>query len=324
MERASLIDEAIAALRRGEAIGLPTETVYGLAGDARDPDAVRRIFELKGRPADHPLIVHLAEARWLEHWARDVPTAAVVLADEFWPGPLTLILARQPDVLDAVTGGQDTVGLRVPSHPLARELLSRYGGALAAPSANRHGRVSPTTAQHVRDEFGDDVPIVLDGGDCAVGIESTIVDVTGDVPRILRPGHIARAALEAAIGPVESGAIATSPRAAGAHAAHYAPSTPIELVASDAFEERVAAHRAAGRRIAALSRTLRPESVEGIAAGASPDAYAHALYGALRALDALAAERIVIESPPNTPDWAAVRDRLMRAAVGAPLDGPGT
>jgi L-threonylcarbamoyladenylate synthase len=324
MATTSDIDEAVAALRRGEAIGLPTETVYGLAADARNAAAVRRIFELKGRPADHPLIVHLAEPGWLEHWARDVPAEALVLAREFWPGPLTLILRRAQGVLDEVTGGQDTVGLRVPSHPVARAVLARFEGALAAPSANRYGRVSPTTAQHVRDEFGDTVPIVLDGGDCEVGIESTIVDLSGNSPRILRPGQVGRAELEAAIGPIASGAIASSPRAAGTHAAHYAPSTPIELVASEEFVARLDAHRDAGRRVAALARILHPEHVEGIAAGATPEAYAHALYAALRALDALHAERIVIETPPATPEWAAVRDRLMRAAVGAPLDGPGT
>src|SRR5687767_4790941 len=324
MQTRSDIDEAVAALRRGEAIGLPTETVYGLAADARNAAAVRRIFELKGRPADHPLIVHLAEAEWLEQWARDVPAAALVLAREFWPGPLTLVLRRAAGVIDEVTGSQDTVGLRVPAHPLAHAVLARFGGALAAPSANRYGRVSPTTAQHVRDEFGDAVPIVLDGGECDVGIESTIVDLSGDAPRILRPGQIARAELEAAIGPVASGALATSPRAAGTHAAHYAPGTPIELVASEDFLPRLAAHRDAGRRVTALARTLHPEHVEGIAAGATPDDYAHSLYAALRALDALHAERIVIETPPATPEWAAVRDRLMRAAVGAPLDGPGT
>ncbi|HET9485558.1 MAG TPA: L-threonylcarbamoyladenylate synthase [Xanthomonadales bacterium] len=324
MESPSRIEEAIAALRRGEAIGLPTETVYGLAADARDAAAVRRIFELKGRPADHPLIVHLAESGWLERWARDVPTEAVVLADRFWPGPMTLILQRQPDVLDAVTGGQDTVGLRVPAHPLARDVIARFGDGLAAPSANRYGRVSPTTAQHVRDEFGDSVPIVLDGGDCEVGIESTIVDLSCDAPRILRPGRITRAELEAAIGPVESGATAASPRTAGTHAAHYAPRTPIELAPSAELAGRIAAHRHAGRRVATLARAAVPEGAEGIAAGAAARDYAHALYAALRALDALGAERIVIETPPDGAEWTAIRDRLMRAAAGAPLDGPGT
>ena len=324
MESPSRIDEAVEALRRGEAIGLPTETVYGLAADASNPDAVRRVFALKGRPADHPLIVHLPDASALAHWARNVPVAAYRLAQRFWPGPLTLVLARAPSVLDVVTGGQDTVGLRVPSHPIAREVLARFGGALAAPSANRYGHVSPTTAQHVRDEFGDAVPIVLDGGDCEVGIESTIVDLSSEAPRILRPGRIGREAIEAIIGRVESGAVASSPRAAGTLAAHYAPRTPIELVAGDALAARIAEHRRAGRRVVALARAALPEGAEGVAAGASADDYAHALYAALRALDALAAERIVIETPPPDPAWTAVRDRLMRAAAGAPLDGPGT
>ena len=324
MDSTSRIDDAVAALRRGEAIGLPTETVYGLAADATRADAVRRVFALKGRPADHPLIVHLPDASAIEAWARAIPVAAYRLAQRFWPGPLTLILARAARVLDAVTGGQDTVGLRVPSHPVAREVLARFGGALAAPSANRYGRVSPTTAQHVRDEFGAALPIVLDGGDCEIGIESTIVDLSSDVPRILRPGQIGREAIEGIVGRVESGAVASSPRAAGTLVAHYAPRTPIELVAGDALASRIAEHRRAGRRVVALARSALPEGAEGVAAGASAGDYAHALYSALRALDALAAERIVIETPPADAEWIAVRDRLMRAAAGAPLDGSGT
>ncbi|MBP6626671.1 MAG: threonylcarbamoyl-AMP synthase, partial [Arenimonas sp.] len=191
------LDEALAALRRGEAIGLPTETVYGLAADASRPDAVRRIFALKGRPADHPLIVHIAGADQIERWARDVPEAARTLAAAFWPGPLTLILRKRDDVPEEVTGGQDTVGLRCPAHPLALALLQAFGGGLAAPSANRFGHVSPTTAAHVREEFGAEVPVVLDGGDCVVGIESTIVDLSGGTPRILRPGRITHAQIHA-------------------------------------------------------------------------------------------------------------------------------
>ena len=324
MESTSRIDDAVAALRRGEPIGLPTETVYGLAADASNADAVRRVFALKGRPADHPLIVHLPDATTLEAWARDIPVAAYRLAQRFWPGPLTLILARDPRVLDVVTGGQDTVGLRVPAHPVAREVLARFGGALAAPSANRYGHVSPTTAQHVRDEFGDAVPIVLDGGDCDVGIESTIVDLSSATPRILRPGTIGRDAIEALIGAVEVGAIASSPRAAGTLAAHYAPRTPIELAAKSQLESRISEHRRAGRRVVALACAALPEGAEGLAAGAAADDYAHALYAALRALDALGAERILVETPPDGAEWAAVRDRIMRAAAGAPLDGPGT
>jgi L-threonylcarbamoyladenylate synthase len=186
---AANIAEAVAALRRGEVVGLPTETVYGLAADAGNADAVARIFALKGRPADHPLIVHIAGAEQLPAFCREVSPQALSLAQAFWPGPLTLILPRAASVPAAVTGGQDSVGLRCPAHPLALELLRAFGGGLAAPSANRFGRISPTTAAHVRSEFGAAVPIVLDGGECEVGIESTIVDLVSAQPRILRPGR---------------------------------------------------------------------------------------------------------------------------------------
>ena len=182
------------ALAAGELVAFPTETVYGLGADAANAEALARVFRLKGRPSDHPLIVHLARAALLGDWAADVPETAWRLAETFWPGPLTLILKRQPWVLDALTGAQDTIGLRVPAHPLALALLTRFGGGVAAPSANRFGHISPTTAAHVRAEFGDAVP-VLDGGACAVGLESTILDLSGEVPRVLRPGAVSKAAL---------------------------------------------------------------------------------------------------------------------------------
>ncbi|AVP98241.1 threonylcarbamoyl-AMP synthase [Ahniella affigens] len=226
--RLEAITEAVAALRRGEVIGLPTETVYGLAGDARNPEALQRIFATKGRPADHPLIVHLADAKQLSDWAIDVPVAALQLAQAFWPGPMTLILKRQANVSDLVTGGQDTVGLRVPSHPWAQAVLQAFGGGLAAPSANRFGHVSPTTAQHVRDEFGEAVPVVLDAGPCQVGIESTIIDLSTGFARILRPGLITAEQIEAVLhaSPEAPGARQTSadtPRVSGSLASHYAP-----------------------------------------------------------------------------------------------------
>jgi L-threonylcarbamoyladenylate synthase len=311
---------AIAALRRGEAIGLPTETVYGLAADAARADAVRRIFALKGRPADHPLIVHIADAGQLDAWARDVPDAARRLAAAFWPGPLTLILARQPQVPDAVTGGQDTVGLRCPAHPLALRVLREFAGGLAAPSANRFGRISPTTAAHVRAEFGAAVPVVLDGGESAVGIESTIVDLSGPTPRILRPGMLGRAAIEAVIGPVGSGAGAHSPRASGTLEAHYAPRTPLLLLARAALLAEARQQQAFGKRVAVLALDGLPDGLAGVALAATPADYAHGLYAGLRTLDALGANLLLVERPPDDEAWVAVHDRLRRSAAGAGAD----
>jgi L-threonylcarbamoyladenylate synthase len=311
------IAAAVAALRRGEVIGLPTETVYGLAADASNARAVRRIFELKGRPADHPVIVHLADASRMGDWARDIPDAARRLAERFWPGPLTLILPRAAHVLDLVTGGQDTVGLRVPSHPVAQRVLRAFGGGLAAPSANRFGRVSPTRAIHVTDEFGGAVPVVLDGGDCEIGIESTIVEVTSRGARILRPGRISVEDVAAVIGGVVEGADARSSRVSGALKSHYAPRTPVELVRGEDLRARDAEALRPCRVIAIGS--LAP-GVGGVALSEDPRAYARGLYSALRDLDGEGASRILVERPPDSAPWHAVLDRLQRAAAGAGLD----
>lgn len=313
----SSLDEALAALRRGEAIGLPTETVYGLAADASRPDAVRRIFALKGRPADHPLIVHVAGADQLGRWARDVPDAARILAAAFWPGPLTLILRKRNDVPDEVTGGQATVGLRCPAHPLALALLRAFDGGLAAPSANRFGHVSPTSAAHVRDEFGDAVPVVLDGGDCAVGIESTILDLSGDLPRILRPGRITHAQIAALVGEVGEGGNANSPRASGTLDAHYAPRTALMLLPRQAMAAEAAEQQALGKHVAALALATLPAGLPGLALPPDPEGYARGLYAALRSLDGLGANLLLAERPPATPAWLAVNDRLRRSAAGA-------
>lgn len=314
---AAAIARAVGMLRAGELVGLPTETVYGLAADAGNAAAVRKMFAAKGRPADHPVIVHLADAKQISDWAIDVPPAAHALAARFWPGPMTLILKRAAHVLDAVTGGQDTVGLRVPSHPVAHALLARFGGGVAAPSANKFGRVSPTTAQHVRDEFGDAVELVLDGGACEVGIESTIVDCTGASPRVLRPGGIGAAMIAAALGDARSVNVgAAAPRVSGSLDAHYAPRTRALLVATDQIESTLQAN--SGKRIAVLSRNspLGAPQWHWEAASAAA-AYAHALYATLRAMDALGADLIVIEHPPQGADWEAVNDRLRRAAFGS-------
>lgn len=309
---ADRVAEAVARLHAGEAIGLPTETVYGLAADAADPEAVARVFALKGRPAAHPLILHLADASWLPRYARAIPEAAQRLAAAFWPGPLTLILPRHPSVLDVVTGGQDTVGLRAPAHPLAQQVLRAFGAALAAPSANRFGRISPTCAAHVRAEFGDAVPLVLDGGDCALGIESTIVDLSTASPRILRPGSITRAQIEAVLGPLREPAPGASPRVSGSLAAHYAPRTPLVV------RPRARLHAAPGTLVLALDAL--PTGAAGLALPAEAAAYARGLYAALRTLDAQGGARIEVESPPYEPSWDAVHDRLRRAAAGAGIE----
>lgn len=321
-QRASTLDDALAALRRGEAIGLPTETVYGLAADAHDPAAVRRIYELKGRPSDHPLIVHVADAVTASRWAGDWPEAAEALAEAFWPGPLTLILPRAANVPDEVTGGQDTVGLRVPAHPVAQALLRAFEGGVAAPSANRFGRLSPTTAAHVREEFGDAVPVVLDGGECAIGLESTIVDLSGETPRILRPGKISRPEIEAVIGPVAEGKDSDSPRASGTLASHYAPRASVEVLARAPLVARYHELAKRGQKVAALLRGQPFKGIDGEVLPSDLAGYGHTLYAALRRLDARGFEVLLAELPPHTAAWAAVNDRLRRAA--APRDADGT
>ena len=303
------IQAAVAALRRGGCIGLPTETVYGLAADARDPQAVARIFALKKRPADHPVIIHLPRGARLSEYASNVPETARQLARAFWPGPLTLILPRAAWVPDIVTGGQPTVGLRMPSHPVAQAVLQAFGGGLAAPSANRFGRISPTRAEHVRTEFCDALPIVLDGGDSEVGIESTIVDLSSAAPRILRPGMISRAQIEAVIGPLDETGSAPAPRVSGALDKHYAPRAPLRLLARERLVEPGPA------RVLALDSL--PDGAEGTALPADPSAYAHGLYAALRDLDTDDGREIRVEQLPADPTWDALRDRLRRAAAGS-------
>lgn len=338
------IDQALALLRAGELVAFPTETVYGLGANASNPAAVAKIFAAKGRPADHPVIVHLPGAAHLEHWARDIPTAAWELAEAFWPGPLTLILKRASGVPDVVTGGQDTVGLRVPAHPLARELLRAFAEAggtgahggnkrcgIAAPSANRFGRISPTTAAHVRAELGDAVRLVLDGGPCQLGIESTILDLSRDAapPRLLRPGSIAAAQIELVLGvsleSIDSEKAKNSndgPRVSGSLEAHYAPQTPMRSVATDRLLDTLNALHQEGRRCAVLSYSLKPPSQTAMPyvwrkLPDNPAAYAHDLYAALRELDQAGTDLIVLETIPEEAAWLAVADRLRRATYGA-------
>lgn len=321
------IAEALEALAAGRLVAFPTETVYGLGADAGQDEAVRGIFAAKGRPADHPVIVHVEDAAALDAWAREVPPAAQHLAAAFWPGPLTLVLPRSARARDVVTGGQDTVGLRSPAHPWARALLRacaarRPGAAIAAPSANSYGRISPTTADHVRADLGEKptgkVDLILDGGACPVGIESTIVDLSSDRPRLLRPGTVTRAQIEAVLGAPLADADAGAPRAPGRQASHYAPRTPLEVVSAPELAARLNALRAL--RVALLAPAaalLDPPRhvVLRLVSPESPQAYARRLYALLRALDAAGAQRILVAAPPLRPEWEAIHDRLRRAAA---------
>jgi L-threonylcarbamoyladenylate synthase len=315
------LENAVTALRDGELVAFPTETVYGLGANAQNPAAVRRIFELKERPADHPVIVHLDNPKYLHRWAREVPDVAHKLAARFWPGPLTMVLPRSENVHDAVTGGQDTVAIRVPSHPMAQQLLTAFGGGIAAPSANRFGRVSPTRAEHVREEFGEAVRVILDGGESQIGLESTIVSFEGERVRLLRPGYITRSQLAEVAGEVIVGAVPAAPRVPGSTLSHYAPLTPMTIVPVDEIDKRAEMMSEGGRRVAVLAMRLPLKtypSVTWINAGRRPDAYAHDLYANLRALDKAGCEQILVQDVPGEEKWTAIRDRLARgAAVGA-------
>ena len=350
------IEHAAAALQRGELVALPTETVYGLGADATNAAAIAKIFKAKGRPSNHPLIVHLASGVALEAWGENVPLAANQLAAQFWPGPLTLILKKSARIPSAVTGGQETVGLRCPAHPIAQALLIAFAkmgsGAIAAPSANRFGHVSPTTAQHVRDEFGAEIGrsiSLLDGGACDVGIESTILDLSrshlGHPPVLLRPGAISREQIRDVIGEMpmtreedEADHAGTSkkpakaaPRVSGSLAAHYAPATPLRLVAGPLLQAEVDQLLNDGRRAAVLAFSAKPKTKPSpvgvgvrnarrllwITAGTDAVGYAQSLYANLRTLDAAATAMILVESPPTTAPWEAVNDRLGRAATGS-------
>jgi L-threonylcarbamoyladenylate synthase len=318
---------AVELLQAGELVAFPTETVYGLGADASNPAAVAKIFAAKGRPADHPLIVHLAGHDAVDHWAEQVPAVAWELMETFWPGPLTLILKKQTWVPSTVTGGQDTVGLRVPGHPVALELLRRFAAVagehagIAAPSANRFGRISPTTAAHVQEELRERVSFILDGGPCTVGIESTIVDCSRGEPVVLRPGHISPAHLEAVFGRVL--AIRTAdeaPRVSGSLAAHYAPQTPMRLIAGERLLDFLNAQRHKGDRCGVITHSQPPQAgmphVWKLLA-ADPVAYAHDLYATLREMDHAGVALIVVEALPDTAGWVAVADRLRRAVTGS-------
>jgi L-threonylcarbamoyladenylate synthase len=320
---------AARALEAGRLVAFPTETVYGLGADAENPDAVAAIYAAKGRPQDHPVIVHVAPEASLDYWTTDIPSEARQLADAFWPGPLTMILKRAPNIPDAVSGGQDTVGIRCPSHPVAIALLRAFKGGkggVAAPSANKFGHVSPTTAQHVRDEFGEDVgrsgriAAVLDGGQSEVGIESTIVDLSRlktHGPVLLRPGHISAEAIAAVIDQLPSRPDAAAPRASGTLESHYAPHTPVAMQDTATLAGTLARLHAAGRKVALIHYSALPSTHEAVQLPATPEGFAHALYAALRAMDGAGADVILVEAPPQDGAWLGVNDRLRRAAHGS-------
>jgi len=335
------IATAAAVLEAGGLVAFPTETVYGLGADAENPAAVARIYEAKGRPNDHPVIVHVAPGADLDYWVTDIPNEARQLVAAFWPGPLTLILKRASHIPDAVSGGQDTVGIRCPSHPVAIALLSTFksgNGGVAAPSANKFGNVSPTTAQHVRDEFGldahDDGPIVadaescsaalldivLEGGPSQVGIESTIVDLSRLAthgPVLLRPGHISAQQIADVIGQLPAAPDQAAPRASGTLESHYAPRTPVTMLEHAALNATLPLLQAKGVKVAVISHALPTLSTSQQILPADPAGYAYGLYAALRDMDQTGSDLILVEMPPQDPQWLGVNDRLRRSVFGS-------
>lgn len=321
MPTAAELDEAVRLLEAGQLVAFPTETVYGLGADAENPEAVARIFAAKGRPSNHPVIVHVVDGGDVSYWTDEVPEAAQKLIDAFWPGPLTIILKRAAHIPADVAGGQDSIGLRCPSHPVAQALLARFKrgrGGIAAPSANKFGQVSPTTAEHVRDEFGGAV-YVLEGDGVDVGIESSIVDLSRlDTlgPVLLRPGAVTAAMMADVLGTLPLPPDAAAPRASGTLKAHYAPRTTLTLAQAEALPQLLHGLPESGR-LAFVGKTAAsadPRCVF-VQAPVTPDAYAQALYGLLRKLDKEGYQRLVFEPVPDSPEWDGVRDRLGRAAA---------
>lgn len=321
MIRTSDPEVAAQALKRGGLVAFPTETVYGLGADAESPSAVARVFAVKGRPSEHPLIVHLASASELPRWVTRVPEAATRLAAAFWPGPLTLLLEKGARVPAATTGGLASVGVRVPAHPLALALLERFGGGIAAPSANRFGRVSPTSAEHVVADLGDDIDVLLDGGACSVGVESTIVDLTGEAPVLLRPGGVTTEQLEGVLGVSVLRTPAHGARAPGMLASHYAPDARVEIVQAGALVSQARARLEKGQRVAVLLSHHDDRgalaSLPGVILldlGPTDEAAARELYAALRLADRERAA-VILASPPAARGLGeALADRLSKAA----------
>ncbi|MBE8476031.1 L-threonylcarbamoyladenylate synthase [Streptomyces justiciae] len=322
MARTSDIETAASVLRDGGLVAIPTETVYGLGANAEDPSAVARIFHVKGRPPSHPLIVHIGGAEQLAEWVEEVPATARLLAEHFWPGPLTLVLRRGRRVPLEATGGLETVAVRVPDHPLTLALLSAFGGGVTAPSANRFGSVSPTTSDHVRAELGDAVDFVLDGGPCEVGVESTIVDVTGEIPSILRPGGASREDLEAVLGHPLAVPTTSSVRVPGQHPSHYAPQARVILVEPEEVIAEAQSAQEHGHQVGVLlPAPFADAPVKAHFVVALPDsmaAYARGLYGFLRELDEQGCDVIIASLPPEDGLGLAIANRLRRAAGPRP------
>lgn len=322
------ISEAVEALKQGALVAFPTETVYGLGASAVDANALKRLYAAKGRPAEHPVIVHLADTDQLSDWVLHIPPAAMRLAQSLWPGPMTLILPRSVRAQDAVTGGQNSVGVRIPNHPVALELLKSFGDGVAAPSANKFGQLSPTNATDVASEFRDELAIVLDGGPCDVGIESTIIDFSQEQPRILRPGMILPEQIELIAGiKLQAGLWASSKtestRVPGGLPSHYAPNTPLEIVSGEKLEESVRSRLESGKRVCVLSFRQPERSAVWVAASNTANVYARQLYSNLRKLDQQRADVILVEAVPTGSDWDGISDRLRRAAskIANPKDG---
>jgi L-threonylcarbamoyladenylate synthase len=310
MDQSDYIAKAAEILRHGGLVAFPTETVYGLGADATNSIAVRRIFQAKGRPPTNPLIVHVADVAIAKRYAATWPAIAEQLTSHFWPGPLTLVLPKSTPIVPEATANLDSVGLRVPNHPLALAMLRAFDGPVAAPSANRSNHISPTEASHVHQELGDDVDLILDGGPCDIGIESTVLDLTGQRPRILRPGGVERAQIESIVGTVDlfsgSTSVTTAAMSPGQQERHYSPRTPAFRSSSPGKISPGGARLEIGSRYS-VERPTRVEMPN------DPVAYGQHLYAALREIDDWGVERINVQMPPDHPAWAAVRDRLMRA-----------
>ncbi len=310
------IERATQCLKNGGLVAFPTETVYGLGADASNPDAVKRIFAAKNRPENHPLIVHLASFEQFDLWAQDIPESAVVLAEHFFPAPLAVILKKRPEVSETVTGGQKTIALRIPNHPVALELLRAFGGGIAAPSANRFCRISPTQAQHVADELGESVDMILDGGACQIGVESTILDLSGDKPTILRFGQITRSELEFVLQTkvcTPDSLAKMTVKTAGMMAIHYAPTTPAVRCDSELLAVLLQDENQKVGVLTCGSNISSTQNRTVISLPTDSTIYAQNLYAKLRELDALNLDLILVEQPPQSEMWAAINDRLSKA-----------
>jgi L-threonylcarbamoyladenylate synthase len=308
------IIKAINILHHGGLVAIPTETVYGLAADAKNVEAVKKIFQAKGRPSDHPVIVHIGDISQLSDWAVNISDDAMKLAKHFWPGPLTLILQKKPGVSDVITGGQNTIGIRIPNHAVTLELLKQFGGGVAAPSANRFGRISPTTAEAVREELGDKVDLILDGGACDVGVESIIVDVSTDDVKILRPGMISAAEIESILQKKLSYPQKNFPRVSGSHETHYAPLTKTFLIDSEKLVEFLEKENDFPVAVVTRQKMKSSENIFVIEMSNDVKPFSHDLYQTLRDLDKKQFKKIIIESVPGSVEWDAVRDRLRKAS----------